>query len=166
MRMFVASGDGIVVMTNGDNGSALTREIERAAACVYGWPDKPAVKKAAVVSAANLARLAGSYQLQDLDFRVAVKDGGLVISSPMQLEPVEFLPESDTEFFPTADGLGKMKFHFTPEGKVEAFEIFGQRARRVEPRLVPIPPPKRPFLAILKLVDLTHQSSLKEADDE
>jgi hypothetical protein len=32
-------GQGVVVMTNGDNGLALIMEVVRAVAKVYGWPD-------------------------------------------------------------------------------------------------------------------------------
>ena len=42
----VRKGYGVVIMTNGDNGSALIGEIEARVAAVYGWDslDKPLVK--------------------------------------------------------------------------------------------------------------------------
>jgi hypothetical protein len=36
---FVQSGDGVVIMTNGDRGQALIQELLRAIAAEYGWPE-------------------------------------------------------------------------------------------------------------------------------
>lgn len=42
----VRKGYGVVIMTNGDNGSALISEIEALVAAAYGWDslDKPLVR--------------------------------------------------------------------------------------------------------------------------
>ncbi len=37
--MYLDSGNGVVVMTDGDNGSHLGGEIVKAVASVYCWPD-------------------------------------------------------------------------------------------------------------------------------
>jgi len=34
------SGDGVVIMTNGDNGGEIAQEIQRRVAREYGWPDQ------------------------------------------------------------------------------------------------------------------------------
>ena len=135
MRMYLESGDGVVVMTNGDSGSALAREIERAVADAYGLPGlKPEVKKVVTVSPADLARLAGEYSLEGLKLRVSVKGGGITVLSSIQAEPAEFLPQSETEFFPTVDGLGNITFAIGPDGKVNEFSLFGSTAKRASGR--------------------------------
>ncbi len=60
----VTGGNGVVVMLNDDGGAnELAREIRRAVAAVYGWPDflPPAVVPVPT-EAAHLAALAGRYQ--------------------------------------------------------------------------------------------------------
>ena len=44
--VYEKSGDGVFVMTNGDNGGTLAGEIIRAAAEEYKWPDRRAVRRA------------------------------------------------------------------------------------------------------------------------
>jgi CubicO group peptidase (beta-lactamase class C family) len=41
MRMYVESGDGVVIMTNAHEDGELRMEILRAVARVYRWPDRP-----------------------------------------------------------------------------------------------------------------------------
>jgi CubicO group peptidase (beta-lactamase class C family) len=60
------SGDGAVVMTNGDRGFDLVDEIMRAVANEYGWPDfRPVEHTLASVDARRLARYVGYYRLSD-----------------------------------------------------------------------------------------------------
>ena len=42
-------GDGVVIMTNGDNGGQLATEILRSVAYEYGWPDFQPVAKVPVI---------------------------------------------------------------------------------------------------------------------
>ena len=39
--LYPATGQGLVVMTNSDNGSKLAEAVIRRAAEVYGWPELP-----------------------------------------------------------------------------------------------------------------------------
>lgn len=43
--VYEKSGDGVFVMTNGDNGGALAAEIIRAVAEEYKWPDRRAIRR-------------------------------------------------------------------------------------------------------------------------
>jgi CubicO group peptidase (beta-lactamase class C family) len=134
MRLYMDSGDGIVVMTNGDDGSALAREVERAAADVYGWPGlKPQVKKPALVSSANLTRLAGTYEVGDSRLVLAV-DKGILTASIDGAGGVELIPESETVFLPAVDGLPPLKFVAGADGHVDEIDFpGGGKAKRVKP---------------------------------
>jgi CubicO group peptidase (beta-lactamase class C family) len=44
--VYEKTGDGVFVMTNGDNGGALAAEIIRAVAEEYKWPDRRAIRRA------------------------------------------------------------------------------------------------------------------------
>ncbi len=81
-------GQGIAVMTNGDNGYALMMEIVRSAARVYGWPDD-GVSKAPLVDVplAILQTYAGNYtgtlEGQAVLLNIYLAGNALMISSTL-----------------------------------------------------------------------------------
>ena len=95
--MFRASfegGRGIVVMTNGDQGSALAEELARAATLVYGWPgDLGEPLESVALTEDQLRRYAGRYAFgpDDVLF-VELQDGRLVAhnlpAAPHPLAPL------------------------------------------------------------------------------
>jgi len=93
---------GAVVMTNGDNGLGLVREILMTVAEAYRWSgyDRPAERAPVAVGAAELRRLAGDYRLPgDSTQRVTVSEGasGLTIRLPTGHSSA-LAPVSPTEF--------------------------------------------------------------------
>lgn len=63
MLSYPERGDGIVVLTNGDNGGALRDEIVRSAAEEYGWPaDRQAMRSVDAGANPALGEFAGRYQ--------------------------------------------------------------------------------------------------------
>jgi hypothetical protein len=99
---FADSGQGLVVMTNGDSGLRLIGEIQRAVAQEYGWSDDRAEEHtAAKIDPETLQRYVGVY-LFDGQFRFAItqQNGRLYVQYPaMGKEPEELLAESETRFF-------------------------------------------------------------------
>ncbi|CAN7714636.1 serine hydrolase domain-containing protein [Duganella sp. LjRoot269] len=70
--MYLESGDGVVVMTDGDNGSYLGGEIVKAVSSAYGWPDfKPRPVQPAPLDIAVARRYAGTYRLDVFEGRYA-----------------------------------------------------------------------------------------------
>ncbi len=56
-------GDGVVIMTNGDNGGQLASEVLRSVAREYGWPDfQPVERTITEVDPKILDSYAGAYQ--------------------------------------------------------------------------------------------------------
>jgi CubicO group peptidase (beta-lactamase class C family) len=129
-------GQGIAVMTNGDQGSALAREVMRAAAAVYGWPGlEPEERRRAERSAASLRELEGTYRLVDgpgLTVTVRAVEGALEVDVPDRGTST-IHPDADTpgEFFDPEDA-SVLRFVRDDDGAVVAAEDdSGNRFERV-----------------------------------
>jgi CubicO group peptidase (beta-lactamase class C family) len=122
-NLFVAyekSGEGAVVMTNGDNGGQLGDELMHSIAAEYGWPDwKPEVKTTIKVDEKTLEQYAGTYELRPgFNLVVTVENGQLITQATGQpMFPV--YAESETKFFPL-DFPAELEFVRDGEGKVNA----------------------------------------------
>lgn len=94
-------GVGAAVMTNGDGGPFLIRELLAALAAEYGWPEhRPAPVAAVALDAAAMAGMVGTYRIQlgpGLPGAVTVEDGRLVLRAE-RLPVQELIPVSPTAF--------------------------------------------------------------------
>jgi CubicO group peptidase (beta-lactamase class C family) len=97
-------GVGAAVMTNGDGGPLLIREVLRSLAAEYGWPEGGARRVALVaLDGARAAGLEGSFRLragppEGIPAEVKREGGRLVLRAPQLPPDEELLPESDTSF--------------------------------------------------------------------
>lgn len=115
---------GFVVMTNGDNGSELIAELERAVAAVYGWPiDRPDEVTPVTVGPAVLARDAGVYEIAGVGrLEVSVKDGRLFVATPaMGPAPLEARTSATGFFIQSAGVVGE--FSNGPDGAVTGMAL-------------------------------------------
>ena len=99
----VILGIGAVVMINSSEGGPMLREIERAIAREYRWPDSLTENKKPIKLAAEvLQSFVGEYS-GDSGFKCAItrEDDKLFLKFGIQ-PPLELYPESETEFFTTA----------------------------------------------------------------
>jgi CubicO group peptidase (beta-lactamase class C family) len=127
MTALLESGRGVVVMTNGDNGSALAMEIIRAVAQEYGWPAfQPKRKKIVAVDPAALAALAGRYQLRPGKTIDVVLEGGTLFIVDGK-ERIELFAEAETRFF-APDEEDDIAFHKGPDGKADLM-LVGSRIK-------------------------------------
>lgn len=98
------TGQGAVVMTNGDLGGQLASEIFRSIAREYGWPDfKPAERVLAKVNPEIFKDYVGEYEVRGKVI-VSVENGRLYFQPPGGGKD-EMFPSSETEFFLTAQNL-------------------------------------------------------------
>ena len=108
LEAYVDSEQGIVIMTNGNRGSELIRELLGAVAEEYGWPDFHSTEhELAVVAPSKLISYSGTYQLPNAlpgedKLTVWVSNGRLNIQDG-DPESEELLPESDSQFFSLSD---------------------------------------------------------------
>jgi hypothetical protein len=101
---FVAynTGDGAVILTNGNNGGLLAEEILRAIAQVYNWPDfQPIERTVQEVQPRVLALYTGNYELQPAPgtlFTINLEDNKL-FQQPQGGPKSQLLPTGLGEFF-------------------------------------------------------------------
>ena len=98
--MYKDHGMGAVIMVNSNEGEGILREIERAIAREYGWPEGLTEDKTTVkVSAETLDGLVGEYG-GDTGFKCTItRENDRLFLKPIDQQPIELFPESDTKFF-------------------------------------------------------------------
>lgn len=102
-RCFFAAyerGDGVVVMTNSDDGEDLWRQIVRTIAYGYGWPDySPALRTMAAVDPTSFDRYVGAYRFSSGDVVTFWREGNTFRSRIWGQPTVEIFPTSEHEYF-------------------------------------------------------------------
>ena len=105
MIAYPETGQGAVILTNGDGGERLNREILLSIAAAYRWPDYgPTIKTRVHVDPSALERVQGTYTVEgqpDLRLAVSPRGNGLalrIIRSGNERE-VELLPRSADRYF-------------------------------------------------------------------
>jgi hypothetical protein len=117
---YLDSGDGAVVMANGDNASRLANELLSAIATEYGWVDYlPQEKTVIEVAPAVLQSYAGDYTFMGGPVvHIRVKDGRLT-STITTGDGVPMLAETPESFFDPDGTVPATRFVKTPEGAIE-----------------------------------------------
>ncbi len=100
---YVSTGQGVVWMTNGDNGDLLGQEVMRGLAAVYDWPGfQPLEKAFAEVDPSVYTQYAGRYRFVDFPgygVTVTSEDDRLFCEDVPSGMRRELFPASDTVFF-------------------------------------------------------------------
>jgi CubicO group peptidase (beta-lactamase class C family) len=134
---FREDGRGVVVMTNGDQGTRLAQEIVQAVAETYGWPvPGPREVELAALPPELLARVAGPYRVdlpdRTVEVTVEVEGDHLRIHSAEGAPGDEFFPLSETRFIDLSTGE-EIEAVLDDAGRVVELALArGLRARRVE----------------------------------
>jgi CubicO group peptidase (beta-lactamase class C family) len=100
------TGDGAVILTNGDQGFQLGLEILRSIASAYNWPDfHPTEREAVSLPLAQQLPFAGTFTIPDVgDFEIRSEGGRLVVEIwKGVVDPL--YPTSPTSFFITSQDL-------------------------------------------------------------
>lgn len=125
--VYTETGDGIAVMTNGDNGAILIREIIHRAAEIYGWDDvQPPVKRAVTLSEEALQAFAGTYAVtepMETTATLSVAGEALVLEAEGFIAGEPFLAEDDNAFFSLVGS--DLVFTRDDSGAVTGFEYRG-----------------------------------------
>lgn len=101
---YTKTGQGAVVLTNSDNGTALIEEIFTSIAAEYNWPDFKVTEKSAIAPDATLnQKLAGKYLLLDKPAAIIAEGNRLYFQSDLiSSKRLELHRETETSFFLTA----------------------------------------------------------------
>lgn len=119
---FYDEHEGVVVMTNSNNGMSLANEIVLTVATEYGWPGFEPVQKAVFeMDGDALAEFTGSYLIEGYGvIEISVQGRGLSWEGP-DGQQGEILPESASDFFSPDDG---QRTSFVQEsGRVTGFRF-------------------------------------------
>lgn len=123
-------GEGVVIMTNSDNGDTLVDPILHAVARRFDWPGYEInVIEPIAVAATTLAGYTGTYRPPDvpMDFVVTLENGTLFLTfsnSTTELVPVE------KDAFESVKG-GRLRFERDASGKVTALLLGSVRVPKV-----------------------------------
>jgi hypothetical protein len=93
------TGDGAVVMTNGDDGGALMNELMRTIAYEYAWPDRPPVRRIGKVDPDRFDKFVGTYQIQPHGTFTFSREGKRLLAQANGQRQVELYPESERVYF-------------------------------------------------------------------
>jgi CubicO group peptidase (beta-lactamase class C family) len=128
----VVNGNGMVIMTNSDNGS-LCSEVANSVATVYGWKTfyKPVLKTVVNVSEAVLDRYTGRYEAEGTAITVK-REGNELLINPYPGIWIKAYFTSDTDFFVRESSQGDMRFLLDNNGMVTGFTAGGMMVRKVE----------------------------------
>ncbi|WP_052200259.1 serine hydrolase [Terriglobus sp. TAA 43] len=126
-------GQGVVIMTNGQQGEKLITELLRSIAHEYAWPDLQPVEHTLIkLDPASLEGLEGTYDQADKDgqdkLTVTIRDGKPYISGSYSVgstyhfgfsEPCELLPETRDQYFTLQTSAASFRFERASEGRVD-----------------------------------------------
>ena len=93
------TGDGAVIMTDGDEGGVLTNELMRTIAYEYAWPDRPPVRRLAKVDPRRFDAFVGTYQMAPHGTFTFTREGKRLLAQATGQGQVELFPESERVYF-------------------------------------------------------------------
>ncbi len=121
---YTHSGQGVVVMTNSDNGADLISEILCSIAAEYRWPEFKVIEKVSITGdAATNGQVAEDYQLLDKPVHIVAEGDRLYFQSDLfGPKRMELFPESKTAFFMTALDMA-IRFERDGDGAIGGFNL-------------------------------------------
>jgi CubicO group peptidase (beta-lactamase class C family) len=129
---YMNSGQGVVVMTNSENGAELMNEIIRSVAAEYGWPDfHPKERVIAKFDPKVYDAYVGEYEIAPGFILTVTREGDKLMSRAMPVPTPpsaagqpwsEMFPESETGFF-IKDADARYTFVKDEKGKVVQVNI-------------------------------------------
>jgi len=122
--IYPALGQGVVVMTNSENGGVLIEEILHGLSAIYGWPDyKPEEKPLYRLDPSIYAQYVGRYQVNNDYFLDVTYEDYYLVVHPTGQSPTKFYVETQTIFF-SVDPFIRIKFNFDESGKVTGLVLW------------------------------------------
>jgi CubicO group peptidase (beta-lactamase class C family) len=114
-------GDGVVIMTNSNNGQRLIDEILRTIAYASKWPDYlPAERSLAAVDPLKFDRYVGAYQSASGGLAVLWREGTHLESRVWGQPAFEIFPSSSSEYF---QRTANIVWSFSDDGKGASIQV-------------------------------------------
>ncbi len=126
MMGFAQRGQGVVLMSNSDNGIELIGELLRAISDVYGWGIYTSQTKEAIsLAPQQLEPFVGKYRMDEQAVvELTLKDKQLWAKQLWDESEYMLYPESELRFFETEEGI-VFQFEQNAEGGISGFSVFG-----------------------------------------
>ncbi len=123
---FANAGKGFVIMTNSDNGSAVTWEIIRSISEVYGWNIfKPVVRKVIETNKDSLRKFEGTYQMNpEYIVQITAEANKLHVKQQWDQNVYLLYQGSELVFFTLEDNT-ELVFEEDAKGKIVKFTVAG-----------------------------------------
>jgi len=154
LQAYRDSGQGIAIMTNGQQGEQLMNEILRAVAREYNWPDfRPAEHALIPIDPTTLLAFTGTYTLPNPDgqdkpdkLTITARNNHLYLAGSYSVgtiyhftlsDPVELLPTAAQEFFTFSTGATTFRFEKDSSGAIESCIIASGPSQRQAIRIPP-----------------------------
>jgi len=140
LQAYLHRGQGAVIMTNGDQGWRLARELLWAIADEYGWPDydyRPEIRTVVKLGPSDLERFVGRYRISiesptSWNLNITLDDDGLSAEILDYTRKVRLYPESKEACF-TIEDATKLMFVKDQAGRfVHVVSDLGWRASRIQ----------------------------------
>nr|WP_063978130.1 serine hydrolase [Massilia sp. JS1662] len=127
---YTRTGQGAVILTNGDNGATLIAELMGAIAAEYGWEDwRPIERTAVPANTALFDRYVGSYAVSNVTLHVERRGDKLMLAGPpLGPDSVELIPAGDADFF-MREKDATLHFDVEADGRVDALTFVDGRPR-------------------------------------
>jgi|WetSurMetagenome_2_1015567.scaffolds.fasta_scaffold00002_17 CubicO group peptidase (beta-lactamase class C family) len=125
-------GNGVVIMTNSDNGSIL-EEIVNSVAITYKWKNyyEPVFKRVIEVPWSHLDKYTGKYDLGGGSIATIKKDDKGLLVNAFQKMDWRIYFTSDSDFF-VKEFRADLQFVTDSSGNVKGFMMFGNLARKID----------------------------------
>jgi hypothetical protein len=150
LQAYRDTGQGIVIMTNGQQGEKLITEILRSVAHEYAWPDfRPARHTLVKLSPEALNHLEGTYTESGPEpdkLTVTVTDGHPYLAGSYSVgstyhftlsEPVELFPETQQQYFTLLTGSTSFRFEKNEKGIVDRCIVVSGMEEREAKKIAP-----------------------------
>ena len=151
LQAYRDAGQGIVIMTNGQQGEKLITEVLRSVAHEYAWPDfQPARHTLVKLSPGALDHLDGIYAEFDPDnqdkLTITVRDGHPFLAGSYSVgsiyhftlpEPVELFPETQQQYFTLLTGSTSFRFEKNEKGIVDRCIVVSGMEQREAKKIAP-----------------------------
>lgn len=126
LLVFANKSEGVVVMTNSDNGTVLIDEIIRSLSYVYDWGIYASkVKRMIYLDHKTLQKFEGVYNFDsNYDIAVSATENGLFIKQLWNRKGYYVFPESDLRFFVKELDF-VFKFSCNEDGDISELTSFG-----------------------------------------
>lgn len=124
--------NGVVIMTNSDNGFAIIYDIIRSISKVYGWNFyKPMSVKKFSLSPEQIGQITGTYSMPDYTFEIVQTNGKLMLKPHWEKADLEIIPESP-ETFIDRDGNYQLTFTYDSASRVSSVNVFGDSFKKAK----------------------------------